>query len=92
MNSSSTGSELPSRSRYISDSPDVSEIDDYGRACFEAGRSDATAALKQRDEEIERLRVALRPFTNSTLTEQGQVIGLMREDFERAAAALSKTA
>jgi hypothetical protein len=38
---------------------------------------------------VEQLVEALRPFTSATLTHNGHVIGLMREDFERARAALA---
>ncbi len=40
--------------------------------------------------ESERLRDALRPFTQATLTREGQIIGLMREDFQNAHAALGE--
>ncbi|MFX3575434.1 hypothetical protein [Ralstonia mannitolilytica] len=33
---------------------------------------------------------ALRPFVRATLTPTGQIIGLMREDFDRARFALAK--
>ena len=33
---------------------------------------------------------ALEPFAHATLTRSGQVVGLMREDFERALAAIVK--
>lgn len=36
------------------------------------------------------LMEALEPFAHATLTHTGQVIGLMREDFERAIAAIAK--
>lgn len=36
------------------------------------------------------LYAALEPFANAMLTPTGQVIGLMREDFERAIAALRR--
>lgn len=44
------------------------------------------AAVVQRNELLE----ALEPFASATLTHAGQVIGLMREDFERAIAAIAK--
>jgi hypothetical protein len=44
-----------------------------------------TAAMAARVEVLERV---LTPFIGATLTDQGQVIGLMREDFDRARAAL----
>jgi hypothetical protein len=37
---------------------------------------------------VAQLVEALRPFTSATLTNNGHVIGLMRDDFERARAAL----
>ena len=42
--------------------------------------------LAQRDALLE----ALRPFSEATLTDAGHIIGLMREDFERARAAIAK--
>ena len=38
--------------------------------------------------ELEKCKEALRPFINATLTLDGKVIGLMREDFERASNAI----
>lgn len=38
--------------------------------------------------ELEKCREALRPFIYATLTLDGKVIGLMREDFERASNAI----
>lgn len=48
--------------------------------------AEAVAALRAAPELLE----ALEPFAHATLTHTGQVIGLMREDFERAIAAIAK--
>lgn len=52
-------------------------------------------ALQNREDMIETmrkenaaLREALAPFIQATLTDNGHIIGLMREDFDRARAAL----
>lgn len=41
-------------------------------------------------EENKALREALHPFVPATFTPTGSIIGLMREDFERAQAALAR--
>lgn len=40
--------------------------------------------------QVERMRLALQPFVGATLTDHGHIIGLMRENFERAVAAALK--
>lgn len=47
---------------------------------------------KQLREIIAELVAALEPFADATLTPNGAVIGLMREDFERARATLARAA
>ncbi|BBH11763.1 hypothetical protein [Chromobacterium haemolyticum] len=48
---------------------------------MQAGETErADRAEAQRD----KLLNAIKPFINATLTDDGQIIGLMREDFERA--------
>ena len=41
------------------------------------------------ESEIEQLRAALRPFVTAPLTQDGYILGLMREDFDRAKLALA---
>ena len=51
--------------------------------------NDAQAAeIARLTAELEKCKEALRPFINATLTLDGKVIGLMREDFERASNAI----
>lgn len=54
--------------------------------------SNEAAAIKlaERDNLVGELVEALQPFVSATLTPTGQVIGLMREDFERAKSAIAK--
>jgi hypothetical protein len=44
---------------------------------------------KEREKNVKLLE-ALRPFASATLTDGGAIVGLMREDFERARAAIAK--
>ena len=48
----------------------------------------AQAEIARLTAELEKCKEALRPFINATLTLDGKVIGLMREDFERASNAI----
>lgn len=57
-----------------------------GLLMTEASPEALRALLAERNE----LRKALRPFVGATLTDQGHVVGLMREDFERARTVLTK--
>ena len=47
-----------------------------------------SAEIARLTAELEKCKEALRPFINATLTLDGKVIGLMREDFERASNAI----
>jgi len=49
----------------------------------------AAAELRRLHSVNAELLVALAPFVGASLTHTGQVIGLMREDFDRARAAIS---
>lgn len=45
--------------------------------------------LADKDARIAELTEALKPFANATVTPDGHIIGLMREDIARARAALA---
>jgi hypothetical protein len=50
----------------------------------------AAAELRRLSAVNQELLEALRPFTKATLTYNGAIIGLMREDFDNARAAIAK--
>lgn len=73
------------------------EVDMYGDVTAngeDVARIATTGECAERDARLiaaaPELLEALRPFISATLTPNGAVIGLMREDFERAAAAYAK--
>ena len=49
-------------------------------------REDVARIAKQRDELLE----AMKTFVSATITDTGQIIGLMREDFDKARTAILK--
>lgn len=51
---------------------------------------EAAAELRRLHAVNAELLEALRPFTKATLTYNGAIIGLMREDFDRARAAIAR--
>lgn len=59
-------------------------------ACPTINYKDHAAELRRLHAVNQELLEALRPFTKATLTYNGAIIGLMREDFDRAIAAIAR--
>lgn len=75
----------------MSDELAIEGLQAWVRAIMQ-GMLEKDAEIARLSAELAKCREALRPFINATLTLDGKVIGLMREDFERASNAIDAAA